>query len=153
MQEMTALLASFGLAIPTPDTPVQLSDWHDKASHTTALSAANEAPFQPGVRARQDSARLATEYENWAVLDLPRALFTLPPGVESRFHRFLRAYHIRAVTKKESIEDATQSPVAAIADEPDEHVASLDAEAEKKVADVRARAPRWMLTSTVTYYY
>lgn len=165
---MSDLLASSGLALSSQTSPLQLSDWHDKAFHKTALVVplqheTESGSIRGGLRVEPDGTRAATEYENSRAVDLPRGTFDLPPDADLRFHKFLRTYHIRAVTK----DPVPTVPSPAPAPAPETEPGSLDAYTERvrmmrerrrakeetRAAAKRVRTPKWMHMTTVTDYY
>lgn len=167
MQGTTALLAGFGLALASPGAAVRLSDINDKARHTTALTIqAHDRSVKKklcaAVNAHTDSRHLATEYENSTTIELPEAMFDLPSDADARFRRFLRAYHVKAVSNTTAASaDAGSAPAQVAAPTPvvpDAEVVPTREEkrkaaGEKRKTDLRACTPRWMLMSTVVHYY
>lgn len=153
-QSTKDLLASFGLALPTPCQPVAGSDYDEKLSHTTAItlapSASAKCTYSARAEVEADDSSAATQFENTVVRDVCSRMFNTPVRSGIRFDKLLKTFSIRAVRK--SVTDDAPKPTS-----PDgkplteKNVAD---EKEKNAADdAAARLPRWMLLATVTYSY
>lgn len=127
-QEMSGLLASFGLVLFDPYQPITHSEVDSKADQVCIVALSRRRSAQPEtcqatvvVTPDHDDGR--TQNDNLAALDLSPNMFKLPDDADSGFNTLLQAYLVLAVPTPEN----TSSP-------------------SKPASTI---APRWMLTTAL----